>query len=59
MFKIVEKRVLGPDVKLLKLEAPDIAKKARPGQFVILRINEEGERIPLTVADFVSSSAAR
>lgn len=52
MFRIVEKKELGPDVKLFKLKAPDIAKKARPGQFVILRINEEGERIPLTVNDF-------
>jgi len=52
MFKIIEKKVLGPDVKLYKLEAPDIAKKARPGQFVILRIHEEGERIPLTINDF-------
>ena len=52
MFEIIEKKVLGPDVKLYKLKAPDIAKKARPGQFIILRIHEEGERIPLTVNDF-------
>jgi len=51
MFKIIEKKTLGPEVKLYKLEAPDIAKKARPGQFVILRIHEEGERIPLTIND--------
>ncbi len=52
MFKIVEKQVLGPEVKLFKIEAPDIARKAKPGQFVILRIREEGERIPLTINDF-------
>ena len=49
MFKIVKKQVLGPDVKLFEIEAPDIAKKAKPGQFVILRVREEGERIPLTI----------
>ena len=52
MFKIIEKKVLGPEVKLFKLEASDIAKKAKPGQFVIVRINEQGERIPLTINDF-------
>ena len=51
MYKIVEKRVLNPEVKLMKIEAPAVAKKARPGQFIILRIDEAGERIPLTVAD--------
>lgn len=52
MFRIVEKKPLGSQIKLLSIEAPDIAKKARPGQFVIVRINEQGERIPLTVNDF-------
>jgi len=52
MFKIVEKKVLGPDIKLFRIEAPDLSKKARPGQFVIIRINETGERIPLTLNDF-------
>ncbi len=52
MFKIVEKRVLNPEVKLMKIEAPAVAKKALPGQFIILRIDEAGERIPLTVADY-------
>ncbi len=52
MFKILKKRVLNEQVKLLEIEAPLIAKKAEPGQFIILRINEEGERIPLTIADF-------
>ncbi len=52
MFKILKKRVLNKQVKLLEIDAPLIAKKAEPGQFIILRINEEGERIPLTIADF-------
>lgn len=50
MYKIVEKKVLNPTVVQLKIEAPLVANKARPGQFIILRENEEGERIPLTVA---------
>lgn len=52
MYKILVKRVLAPNVKLFELEAPRIAKKALPGQFVILRIDEDGERVPLTIADF-------
>lgn len=52
MFRIARKQVLNPSVKLLEVEAPMIAKKAEPGQFIILRVNEEGERIPLTIADF-------
>jgi len=52
MFKIIEKKTLGPEVKLFKIEAPDISKKAKPGQFVIVKINEKGERIPLTINDF-------
>jgi len=52
MYKIVHKKVLNPQVKLLEIMAPYIAKKARPGQFIILRINEDGERIPLTIADY-------
>jgi ferredoxin--NADP+ reductase len=51
VFPIVEARPLAAAVKLLKIAAPEIAKKRRPGQFVVLRINEEGERIPLTIAD--------
>lgn len=49
MFKILEKKILGPEIKLFKIDAPDISKKAKPGQFVIVRINETGERIPLTI----------
>jgi len=52
MYKIVRKEVLNPAVKLLEVEAPYVARKAEPGQFIILRISEEGERIPLTIADY-------
>lgn len=52
MFQILKKEVLNEQVTLLEIEAPLIAKKAEPGQFIILRIDENGERIPLTVADF-------
>ncbi|MBR7164007.1 MAG: sulfide/dihydroorotate dehydrogenase-like FAD/NAD-binding protein [Clostridia bacterium] len=50
MYKIVRKRVLNPTVTQMDIEAPLVAKKARPGQFIILRVDEDGERIPLTVA---------
>ncbi|NMA64872.1 MAG: sulfide/dihydroorotate dehydrogenase-like FAD/NAD-binding protein [Clostridiaceae bacterium] len=52
MFKIVRKEVLNSQVKLLEIEAPYVARKAEPGQFIMLRVNEEGERIPLTIADY-------
>jgi ferredoxin--NADP+ reductase len=52
MFKIVHKEILNPKVKKLVFEAPYIARKAKPGQFVILRTSEDGERIPLTIADY-------
>ena len=52
MYKIVRKKELNPTVTLMDIEAPMIARKAEPGQFIILRVDEEGERIPLTVADF-------
>lgn len=51
MNKIVEARFLGPEVKLFKIEAPKIAEKRKAGQFIILRISDNGERIPLTIAD--------
>ncbi len=50
MYKIVDKKVLNPTVVQLQIEAPLIANKARPGQFIILRVDADGERIPLTVA---------
>ena len=52
MYKIVRKKVLNPTVVLMDIDAPFIAKKAEPGQFIILRVDEEGERIPLTIADY-------
>ena len=52
MYKILKKKSLNPTVTLMDIEAPLVAKKAEPGQFIILRVDEEGERIPLTVADF-------
>lgn len=50
MYPILSKKVLNPTVTQLEIEAPLVAKKAEPGQFIILRVNEDGERIPLTVA---------
>lgn len=50
MYKIVRKASLNPTVTQMEIEAPLVAKKAKPGQFIILRVDEEGERIPLTVA---------
>jgi len=52
MFKILNKKVLHENILQFTLEAPLIARKAEPGQFVVLRVNEYGERVPLTVADF-------
>ena len=52
MFKIVKKESLNPTVTKMVIEAPLIAKKAEPGQFIILRTNEDSERIPLTIADY-------
>ena len=50
MYTIVHKRALNPSVTWMDIEAPFIARKAKAGQFVILRVNETGERIPLTIA---------
>ena len=52
MYRIVRKVTLNPTVSLMEIEAPLIAKKAEPGQFIILRAKEDSERIPLTIADF-------
>ena len=52
MYKIVSKKVLNPFVTQMEIEAPLVAKKAEAGQFIILRVDESGERIPLTVAGF-------
>ena len=51
-YKILRKNVLNPQIFLMEVEAPLIAKKAEPGQFIILRIDEYGERVPFTIADF-------
>jgi ferredoxin--NADP+ reductase len=51
MFRIRRTQVLAPDIKLLEIEAPLIARKRKAGQFVIVRVHEHGERIPLTIAD--------
>ena len=51
MFPILEARFLAPDVKLFRIEAPRIARKRQAGQFVILRVHDRGERIPITIAD--------
>lgn len=52
MYKIVKKQVLNPTVVRMDIDAPAVARKAEPGQFVILRVDGDGERIPLTVADY-------
>ncbi len=52
MYKILKKQTLSEQVKLMVIDAPLVAKKAQPGQFIILRTNEQGERIPLTIADY-------
>ncbi len=52
MFKILEKRLLAENIYLMKVEAPRVARAALPGQFVIVRADRVGERVPLTIADF-------
>ncbi|HNX28347.1 MAG TPA: sulfide/dihydroorotate dehydrogenase-like FAD/NAD-binding protein [Syntrophomonadaceae bacterium] len=52
MVEIMRKETLAEGIKLFEVSAPEIAAKARPGQFIILRTDEQGERIPLTIADF-------
>ena len=51
MYKIIHKQELAPKIKLFEVHAPRVAAKAKPGQFVILRINERGERFPITIAN--------
>ena len=50
-FKIIESQVVGPDVSRIRIEAPKIASKRKPGQFVVIRVHEKAERIPLTIVD--------
>ena len=52
MYRIITKKELNPTVTLMEIEAPYVAKKAQPGQFIILRVDDDGERIPLTIADY-------
>ena len=52
MYRIVNKKELNPTVTMMEIEAPFVAKKAEPGQFIILRVDDEGERIPLTIAGY-------
>lgn len=52
MFEIVSKRVLAPRITEMKVHAPRVASSAKPGQFVIVRTDEQGERIPLTICDY-------
>ncbi len=52
MYKILEKKALNPTVTKMVIEAPLVAKKAEPGQFIIFRASEDGERVPLTIADY-------
>lgn len=52
MFKITKKALLAPNIYLMEVHAPRIAKAAKPGQFLIIRVHEKGERIPLTICDY-------
>jgi NAD(P)H-flavin reductase len=52
LYKILEKQELVPNIHLIKVEDPAVARKAKPGQFVIITVDEKGERIPLTIADW-------
>ena len=58
MYRIVNKKELNPTVTMMEIEAPFVAKKAEPGQFIILRVDEDGERIPLTVAGYDRSAGS-
>ena len=53
MYKIVKKERLNDVVELMEVHAPMVARKCEPGQFIILRVGEDGERIPLTIADMI------
>lgn len=52
MYKIVSKKILNPALELMEIHAPFVARKCEAGQFIIIRVDEDGERIPLTIADF-------
>lgn len=52
MFEILTKKLVAPDIYYMDVNAPRLAQSAKPGQFLIVRADEDGERIPLTIADF-------
>lgn len=52
MYKILKKELLAPNIYLMNIEAPRVARSAKPGQFVIVRIGDKGERVPLTISDY-------
>ena len=52
MYKIVKKQTLNQAVELMEIHAPYVARKCEPGQFIIIRVDEDGERVPLTIADY-------
>lgn len=52
MYQIIDKKKLNKTVELMKIKAPFVARKCEAGQFIILRVDKEGERVPLTIADF-------
>ncbi|MCT8976969.1 sulfide/dihydroorotate dehydrogenase-like FAD/NAD-binding protein [Clostridium sp. CX1] len=52
MYKIVEKREVAPNIYLMDVEAPRVAKAAKPGQFIIVKLDDKGERVPLTICDY-------
>ena len=52
MYKILKKESLNSSVTRMVIEAPFVAKKAQPGQFIILRVDKDGERVPFTIADY-------
>ena len=58
MYRIVTKEALKPTVILYEIEAPMVARKAQPGQFIILRVDENGERIPITIHDYDRETAS-
>ena len=52
LYRIIDKKALNPTVTMMEIEAPLVARKAQAGQFIILRVDTEGERIPLTIAGY-------
>lgn len=59
MYRIVQKEMLTPIICRMKVEAPRLASAAQPGQFLIVRADEQGERIPLTISDYDKEAVTR